>query len=411
MRPADKNIEEPVLAKIDEYLTQTPLEEKGWESTFESLKSFLFKFIEEDERQIQLKVKFFEKSISDLKKRFSKDISKFQAINMEIWLGQSFEKFGVWDKALTCYGNALNLCDENNHIDLKSETIRNMGHIYMMRNNWDEALESYQQSLFLCQANGDREGEAQALNGLGIIYYEHGNIKDASKYWEKALELAEGTDETKLNAQILTNLGVLMSTQGSWEKALGYYGKAVTLFEQIGEYRGLAETYHNIGMTYADMKSLPDSSSNFEKSYDIAKGMGDVRLQALVKINRIELYLAINDVYAGLALGNQALQTFLQLEDHLGEAETYKFMGALYSRIDKWDLANTYFEQSIFLANKYKNPLLAAEAQFECGIMKKRKGDKKSAGEHLNKAMSLFQSLNAKNDEAKVKEELASLTS
>jgi tetratricopeptide (TPR) repeat protein len=162
-------------------------------------------------------------------------------------------------------------------------------------------------------------------------------------------------------------------------------------------------------MTYADMKNLPESSSNFEKSHELAKGIGDVRLQALVKLNRVELYIAINDIYAGLALENQAMQTFLQLEDHLGEAETYKYMGALYSRIEKWELANTYFEQSIFLANKYKNPLLAAESHYEFGVMEKQRGDKKSAIEHLNKAMSLFQSLNAANDEAKVKEMLASV--
>jgi len=407
---ADKIMENTVWNMINDYLVKARPDERGWESTFESLKSMIFKEVEEDERKIQLKVKYFEKSIEDLKKRFSSNLSNFQETNMEIWLGQSFEKFGAWDKALTSYQKAMNFCNnEDFQKNIKSETIRNIGHIHMMRSNWDEALICYEESLKLCQRDADRSGEAHAYNGMGIIYFEQGNLNESSSYWEKGLELAEKLNETKLNAQIYTNLGALMSTRGNWENALGYYTKAVTLFEQIGEHRGLAEAYHNLGMTYADMKRLPESNTYYEKSFEIAKSIGDVRLQAMVKLNRVELYMAINDTYAGLAFSNQALQTFLQLSDHLGEAETYKFLGALYTRIKKWDLASTYFDQCIYLSDKYKNPLLEAEAHLEYGLMLKQKGDNKPTTEHLNKALSLFESLNAKNDIERVKQLLSSL--
>ncbi|MBC8183145.1 tetratricopeptide repeat protein [candidate division KSB1 bacterium] len=405
----DKTMENSIWNSVNNYLIEARPDERGWEGTFESLKSMIFKSVEEDEREIQQKVKYFEKSIEDLKNRFSSNLSNFQEINMEIWLGQNFEKFGAWEKALSYYEKALNLCDDDSQDTLKSMTILNMGHIHMMRNNWDEALVSYQESLKLCQRNGDQTGEAKAYNGIGIIYFEQGAFAESSGYWEKGLELAEQLNESKLNAKLCTNLGALMSTQGNWEKALGYHNKAATLFEQIGDHRGLAETYHNMGMTYADMDRLPDSNTYYEKSFDIAKGIGDVRLQALVKLNRVELYMAINDTYAGLAFSNQALQTFLQLSDHLGEAETYKFLGALYTRLKKWDLASPYFDQSIFLANKYKNPLLEAEAHLEYGLMHKQKDDKEFAATHLNEALTIFENLKAENDIVRVKELLSSI--
>ncbi len=407
----DKTMENSIWNSVNNYLVEARPNDREWEGTFESLKSMIFKNVEEDEREIQQKVKYFEKSIVDLKNRFSSNLSNFQEINMEIWLGQNFEKFGAWEKALSYYEKALDLCDDDPQDTLKSTTILNMGHIHMMRNNWDEALVAYKESLKLCQRNGDQIGEAKAYNGIGIIYFEQGDFPESSAYWEKGLELAEQLNESKLNAKLCNNLGSLMSIQGNWEKSLAYHNKAAALFEQIGDHRGLAETYHNMGMTYSDMDRLPDSNTYYEKSFEIAKGVGDVRLQALVKLNRVELYMAINDTYAGLAFCNQALQTFLQLSDHLGEAETYKFLGALYSRLKKWELASPYFDQSIFLANKYKNPLLEAEAHREYGLMHKQKGDTESANIQLNEALSLFENLKAENDVDKVNKLLSSMSS
>jgi tetratricopeptide (TPR) repeat protein len=182
------------------------------------------------------------------------------------------------------------------------------------------------------------------------------------------------------------------------------------LFEQMGEDRGLAETYHNMGMTYADAQHYPESNSYYEKSHDIAKKIGDVRLQAMVRLNRVELYTTINDVFAGLAHCNQALQTFIQLDDRLGEAETYKYLGILYGRKMEWDLAGSYFNDCIYLADKYKNPLLKGEALYEYGLMQIEKDDKGAARELCEKAHSIFNSLNAEKDLAKVEETLSSLS-
>jgi len=278
-----------------------------------------------------------------------------------------------------------------------------------MKNNWEEALQYYKQCLDICQSIGKNDGVASAYNGMGIVAFEQGDMVQAQTYWQEGLELAEKTSETKLSAQLNSNLGALQSTTGNFEDALVHFNKSATMFEKIGDHRGLAEVYHNMGMTYADLKKWPEASSYFEKSFDLAKGMGDVRLQALVKLNRIELYMAINDNYAGLAMSNQALQTFLQLQDHLGEAETYKFMGSIYARFKKFDLAITYFDQCIYLAEKYNNPLLEAEAHYEYGIMCIKKQDKNSALVHLNKSIDIFKNLNAENDVEKVKIEITKL--
>jgi tetratricopeptide (TPR) repeat protein len=399
-----------IQKKINDYMATVHPDQTGWNSTLTSLKSFIFDFVEEDNRDIQIKIRYFEKSIESLRRRFTDNISAIQETHMDIWLGQCFERFGAWEKAVEAYQRAVERCEDMNQDNLKSEAIRSLGHIYLMRSEWKKAHESYKESLKLCEMLGDHGGEASAYNSIGILFFEKGKYEEASSNWECALELAEKIDDANLCAQITNNIGILKNSFGNWEIALTYYRKSCLLFERIGDDRGLAETYHNLGMTYADAGLYSESNSYYEKSLNIAHRIGDVRLQAMINLNRVELYTTINDVFAGLALCNKALQTFSQLEDRLGEAEVYKFLGILYGKQQEWDLSGSYFQDCIFLAEKHKNPLLKGEAYLEYGLMQKNKEDHESAHDLLEKARTIFVDLKAEKDIARVNAALLSIS-
>jgi len=396
-----------IMRAIHELMANAEPEAKNWVGKLEYLRNFICRNMEENEWKLEITILCFEKAIAEMKERFSSSLLRHQEIHMEICFGHCFEKFGAYDKALSSYQRALGLCDKQAYFPMKTEAIRYIGHIYLMKNEWDKASYAYQESLQICQDIGDREGEAYALSSLGIINFEQGKLSEALNVWEMARELTEKLSETKLIAQIYNNLGALMSIMGRWEKALSYYRKGASLFEKHGEYRGLAETYHNIAMMYADATHWSQSSAYYEKCHEIAKAIGDIRLQAMVKLNRVELYLAIGDFSMGLALCDQALQIFLNLEDHLGEAEIYKFLGMLYTKRHEWDLAGTHFTNSINLARQLKNPLLEGEACFEFGKMHRLNQDRISARKFFKKALKIFKFLKAERDIEKVEIELS----
>lgn len=394
---------------LNKYLTAGQPGPGEMDGALETFKSFFSKFIEEDDRDVNIKVKFFELSVNQLAQSFEPGLSIDQQISFEIWLGQSFEKFGAWDKALNNYHNALRLMDESKNDKRKIETLRSVGNIYSNRNLWKIAIDYYKQSLELSQTVCDRVGEAQARNSFGTVYFEQGQYEKTLAEWEIGLEIAEDIGNDALVAQMSNNMGILSSMRGDAEQALSYYTKCSALFESMGEYRGLAETYHNLGMTFADVKKYAVANQWYEKSFALAKDIGDVRLQAMIKLNRLELYTLINDNYAGLALCSQALKTFIQLKDHLGEAETYKFMGILNGRTNNKDLADSCFNESAQLAQKYKNPLLEAEVNFERALMHKNNFENEKALGYFKLALPLFEQVNAKGDVEKVKQEISDI--
>jgi len=221
------------------------------------------------------------------------------------------------------------------------------------------------------------------------------------------LKLAEKMNNVKMIAEINNNLGIVANVNGNWERALSYYGASLPRFEKIGDLRGLAKTYHNMAKTYADTQRWREAGKHYEKSYKYAKEVGDTHTQADIKLNRAELYLAIGDSSTAAALCHQALRTYLQLEDHLGQADAFKILGVIHSEKQDWPAAQSCFEKGIKLGQKSNSPLCEAETRFEYGWMLKQIGETKSARKQYERALKLFGQVNAQKQLEKVKQEIA----
>lgn len=331
-------------------------------------------------------------------------------IKLQLWVGHAFEKMGGWDEALAAFQRVADLSTTAKAGASYSEAHLWIGHLLLMQSKNNEALKAYQQSLSIARNSGLVKSEIEALNGLAYYAFEQGEIADAAYRWEQALELAETENDVSLIAKLKNNLGTAANVRGKWETALALYSECLPLCEKTGDLRGLAETHHNIGMTYADANRHADASLHYQKSLQFAKETGDMRLQALVKLNRVELTIAIGDMKLAEALAKQALRSFLDLDDKLGEADVYKFLGVIYSYRREWEVATAHFKKSIQLTRKFENPLGEAESRWEYARMLFEKGRKSSAKKEFESAMQLFLNLNAEKEVAAIREEIIKLS-
>lgn len=394
-------------ASFQNWLTSASSSEKELEQLLREFQEFMTELLAAVAQKHKLGT--FEKSVGQFLKSCFPSPSKQEKIKIQLWKGHAYETLGTWDKALIAYRRVVESCHSQELSPFKAEAYLWIGHVKLMQNQTRAALNAYQTSLKLSQDCKDEKAIANSYHGLAYYYFEQGNGKNATSYWERSLEIAEKIKDKELIAKVTTNLGVVTNVQGSWEKALAYYGKSLSQVEKIGDARGLAETYHNMAMTYADAERWADAGAHYEKSHKLAKKVCDVHLQALVKLNRVELHLAIGDNQVAEALCQQALQEFSRLEDHLGEADAFKFLGAIHASRQEWSAAKSLFEKSLRLTRKYNNLLCEAETHFEIGKMWKQKGNRKSAQKQLEQALSLFTHIKAKKDIQKVKRALAEL--
>lgn len=392
-----------VWEEFQKWLAYAKVSHKRWDELLEELRQLNSQLLEE--KQQDERIEYFERSIEQLIQTCFSTLSKEDQIKLQLRKGHTYESLGAWDKALSTYQRVIDLSKSAEFTSYRSEAYRWIGLIYLMQNRWREALNSFEESLNLALSIEDEANVAYAYNSLGYYHFEQGELTEAKSYWEKALELAEKINDSKFIAQVYNNLGALANMQGNWEKALAYYSESVPRFEKVGESRGLAETYHNLGMT----GRWSEAGVNYEKSYRLAKEIGDVRLQAMVKLNRVELYLSIGDLHLAEALCHQALRIFTKLQDHLGEADVNKLLGVVRSRMQDWSSAKDYFEKSVQISKKFRSPLCEAEALFEYGSMLVAKGNKRSAQKQLEQALILFSQLNMTKEVEKVNQVLQTL--
>lgn len=378
----------------------------GWGVLLQELQTLLASLLKE--KNAEQRLGYFERALTVLFERFAEMSGTPQEIEVQLKVGQAYENLGAWDHALVAYQRAIALCDALRFIPQKSQALRWAGNVYSKQNLWQQAEQAYQESLQLCIQAGDVAGQAQAANSLGILCFEQGELAQATARWEQALELAEKAHAENLIAVIYNNLGALANVQGRWDQALSYYGESLPRFEATGDTSSMASTYHNLAMSYADNASWAEASIYYEKSFRLAQQLGDVHLQTLVKLNRVELYLAIGDAALAEVLCLQVLQAYQRMHDHLGEADACKFLGMINAKKRAWTKAKRHFEKSIRLALEFHHPLGEAEARWEYGRMLKQKGATQNAREQYEQALALFRKVNARVEVEKVQREIKS---
>ena len=379
----------------------------GWAALVRDLQILIASLLQESE--IEPRQRYLEKSMALLREKAAAMAGVSQQIDFQLRSGQAYENFGALDEALAAYQRAAELCTAHHFVPQKIETLRWIGNIQARQSRWPEAAQTYQEMLALCASSGEALGQVHAENGLGSLFFEQGEFEQAAAHWGNALELAEKANAANEIAILYNNLGALANAQGQWDKALTCYGESLPRFETTGNMSGMASTYHNLAMTYADGNNWPEASVYYEKSFRLAQQLGDLNLQTLVKLNRVELYLAIGDAALAEALCQQVLQTYKHLQDHLGEADACKFLGMIAAQKRAWTKAKAHFAKSIRLALEFHHPLGEAEARWEYGRMLKQKGAAQNAREQFEQALALFRKVNAGVEIAKVQKAMAEL--
>ena len=406
-RPPAVALNDSYWEQIMRWLNKAHPATGGWAVLFQELQALIASLL--NENNIAPRIRYFEKAVVELLGRFAVIAGTTQEIDFQLRAGRAYENFGAWEQALAAYQRAVELSTSHRFMPQKIEALRWIGNIQSNQNKWQLAEQAYQESLQLSVQNDDATGQAQAENSLGILYFEQGEFEQAAAHWTTALELAEKMQAKNLMAVVYNDFGALANVQGQWEKALAYYGASLPQFEITGDAASMASTYHNMAMSYADKGNWMKASINYEKSYRLARQLGNVHLQALVKLNRVELYLALGDAALAEELCRQALQTYRQLQDHLGEADACKFLGIIAAKKRAWTKAKAHFEQSLALAREFNYPLGEAEARWEYGRMLKQKGAATLARAQLKQALALFRKVNASVEIEKVQNEITAL--
>ncbi len=193
--------------------------------------------------------------------------------------------------------------------------------------------------LALSQSIGYRDGELEAYLARAEKFGEVGERDSASVYYNRAEALSERIGKTITLAHVLHGRVLAAMARGD----LAYAAELVQ--------RGLQfSRAHGYRYVTADLLEKRALLQHFKQEY---RGAMDT-LAAAIALHRVvaeridlpplfllqaRMLFELNDFAAALVAADSALQNYLTLGDHAGQARTYGLLGLIYARTENWEAA------------------------------------------------------------------------
>ena len=214
----------------------------------------------------------------------------------------------------------------------------NLGNANIILGNYPQALQNFAsaQSIFENESQTSdknsleiQKGLAKAYGSIGIVFAEQSNYAKALQYHLKAVKIYETVKEDKKAAQVYNNIGVAYQSQGEDFKALDYFLKAQKIQEK-GNDSNVSITLTNIANCYLKQKSNDKAVEYYSKAKSILDKNPDTRALGEWYNNMGLYYSAINNQTKAIESWTIAIETFKNIEDKFGVANTYLYLGQLY---------------------------------------------------------------------------------
>ena len=285
------------------------------------------------------------------------------------------------------------------------------GIIYFYKGQTDTSLNYFYKSLDISEKSGDVVSAAKMYNNIGIIHRNLGNIQESINSYLKAIELLENSDEDETLITIYINASNVFRNAGNYQRALEFNYNALNIISRknqktLEDSLQTGHIYKSIANIYSDQEQFSKAENNYKIALEIyiknnsQSDIGDIYLNlgniqpekkgelitfafatidyvnftndsefryqkainyyqkalalyqnkskiATANLNIGETYSKIEKYDSAKIYLDEALKTFIELEDKRGIALTYTNFGLIYNEQDKYLAAINNLEIAI----------------------------------------------------------------
>lgn len=330
---------------------------------------------------------------------------------IRILLGQAspLQRAGRWQDAIELYAEVFRSSLKERDPEHVLEAVLLIGFCYRALGDRELTIEHLELALTIAQLRSDASTAGRSLNGLATFHHVHGELELAEQFYQGARTFALEANNLLTVGHIDQNLGALHNVRGDLSHALEAYQSALNSYRHGGQTRELPGVLNNLGMLHIDRSEFEAASHCLQEALYLCRKDQDLVTEAIVEINRTELFLAQGNVDEARRSCDSAFEIFSEHGENSGRAEALKFYGIIYRETSKLHLAEIHLREAVEVASRYQFPLEEAEAHRELSRLLRMQSRNQEALQSLNRAHELFASLRAKNDTADIHRRLDNL--
>ncbi len=222
-------------------------------------------------------------------------------------IGDERRDQGKIDEALRLFLESLTVGRQIADRKLISRGCERVGSIHVLQAKFEQAIHFYQEGLGISQISGDKSGMAYALSALGFIFFSVGKIDTAALIYQKALLLAQELASKELIAKVQSNIGAMWQLLGQKDSSLVWYGRAMKILRDVKSAREEIDTKSRHATLYVDMNKIKEGIALGREAVQEATQKKDEELSATVSSRLAYCYLAAQRYQQAIAEAQKAV--------------------------------------------------------------------------------------------------------
>jgi tetratricopeptide (TPR) repeat protein len=188
-------------------------------------------------------------------------------------LGDVYVNRDELSKAERAYSESIKLYDRLSDTKSAALVLGNLGSLYSLQRRDDEALTVIERALKLAKANPSVNHDflPHVLNSFAVVYLRQGNLSKAESYLNQALQTVSVSGASFPTPQILLNLGALNYEKRDFKKAEKFLKEALQTSEaEVGpDHPDLTFGLVSLAMVYTQLGNYSEAEKQYQRALQI----------------------------------------------------------------------------------------------------------------------------------------------
>ena len=265
-------------------------------------------------------------------------------------IGRIYWQLGKFSEAYKYHFTALDIYNKTDDKYARNHVLVEIGQDYLNDTRFDEARNYLLKALKLSEESGDKRNMVWTYDKLIALYQNLGNFAELSRATYANLKISEELGDKTEIAHAIDLIAENFEMQGNNLEALKYFTQSLQLSIELKDQAEQTSIYNSMGEIYETIGNYAEAENNFKTGIKVANGMENPHGTLTY------LYRGIGNLYCAEGKYPRALDYLLKSAAELRPlagnhtlASLYSEIGIVYTKFNKYDLANCYFDSSMAL--------------------------------------------------------------
>ena len=212
------------------------------------------------------------------------------------YLGNVYESYGEFQKALEFGQEALKLAGDNDLKETEADAHSTVGMIFSRLSDNSSAIKNFQKSLTIREEIDNKPAMASSLNLIARTYALDNMYEKSEEFYKKAIELRIEIDDTGALPWSFIGMASLFEKQKKFDEAIGYYLRSLKMNKLSGDKRCRLHCSFGLARIYFENNNLEDTINYLNEALEIANELNAKPIQFEVHHLLADYYEKTGDV-------------------------------------------------------------------------------------------------------------------